>query len=70
MNRMWGGCIVRVIMELTPHSEPPSYGRFVLSSPIAVEAILGEQPLVKLVVKRRRLWVRKYVSRPPPQEEE
>jgi hypothetical protein len=70
MNRMWGGCIVGVIMELTPHREPPSYGRFVLSSPIAVEAILGGQPLVKLVVKSRQLWVRKYVSRPPPQEED
>jgi hypothetical protein len=71
MNRMWGGCIVRVIMELPPLREPPSYGRFVLSSPIAVEAILGGQPLVKLLVKSRQLWVRKYVSRrPPPQEEE
>jgi hypothetical protein len=39
MNRMWGGCIVRVIMELPPLREPPSYGRFVLSSRIAVEAI-------------------------------
>ncbi|KAK3143043.1 hypothetical protein QOZ80_4BG0357100 [Eleusine coracana subsp. coracana] len=64
---MWGDCVERVVMEKTPPGEAPLYGRVVLCSVTAVQAILGGQSLVKLVFNGRQLWARKYVSRPPPQ---
>ncbi|KAK3143042.1 hypothetical protein QOZ80_4BG0357090 [Eleusine coracana subsp. coracana] len=65
----WGhGYVQKVTMDKNPAGEPLPYRRIVFYSADAVAMILGEQPLVQLVINGLQLWARKYVPLPPPQQ--
>jgi hypothetical protein len=64
MDRKWGDCIVRVLMEKTTGGAPPMYGRIIFKSEAFVSLVLNGEPLVKITIAQRQIWLRKYIPRP------
>ncbi|CAL4935894.1 unnamed protein product [Urochloa decumbens] len=60
----WGDCIVRVLMEKTTGGKPPMYGRIIFKSEAFVSLVLNGEPLVKITIANRQIWLRKYIPRP------
>ncbi|PAN03568.1 hypothetical protein PAHAL_1G000800 [Panicum hallii] len=63
-RQKWGDCIVRVLMEKTTGGTPPMYGRIIFKSEAFVSLVLNGEPLVKITVGHRQIWLRKYIPRP------
>nr|CAB3483976.1 unnamed protein product [Digitaria exilis] len=62
-RQKWGDCIVRVLMEKT-RGKPPMYGRIIFKSEAFVSLVLNGEPLVKIAIGHRQIWLRKYTPRP------
>ncbi|KAK8461220.1 hypothetical protein SEVIR_1G000900v4 [Setaria viridis] len=63
-RQKWGDCIVRVLMEKTTGGAPPMYGRIIFKSEAFVSLVLNGEPLVKITIAQRQIWLRKYIPRP------
>ncbi|CAN6247592.1 unnamed protein product [Urochloa humidicola] len=63
-RQKWGDCIVRVLMEKTTGGIPPMYGRIIFKSEAFVSLVLNGEPLVKITIANRQIWLRKYIPRP------
>ncbi|RLN09165.1 hypothetical protein C2845_PM11G11450 [Panicum miliaceum] len=63
-RQKWGDCVVRVLMEKTTGGTPPMYGRIIFKSEAFVSLVLNGEPLVKITVGHRQIWLRKYIPRP------
>ncbi|CAN6243891.1 unnamed protein product [Urochloa humidicola] len=62
-RQKWGDCIVRVLMEKTTGCTPPMYGRIIFKSEAFVSLVLNGEPLVKITIANRQIWLRKYIPR-------
>jgi hypothetical protein len=51
-------------MEKTTGGTPPMYGRIIFKSEAFVSLVLNGEPLVKITVGHRQIWLRKYIPRP------
>ncbi|KAL6848460.1 hypothetical protein ACP4OV_021754 [Aristida adscensionis] len=63
-RQKWGDCIVRVLMEKTTGGQPPMYGRIIFKKEAFVSLVLNGEDLVKISIRDRQFWVRKYIPRP------
>ncbi|KAF7040202.1 hypothetical protein CFC21_050118 [Triticum aestivum] len=60
----WGDCVVRVLMEKTKGGLMPMYGRIIFKTEAIVKLVLNGERLVKISIRHRQIWLRKYVPRP------
>uniref|UniRef100_A0A0E0EWA5 RRM domain-containing protein n=2 Tax=Oryza TaxID=4527 RepID=A0A0E0EWA5_9ORYZ len=63
-RQKWGDCVVRVLMEKTAGGSQPMYGRIIFRSEAFVQLVLNGERLVKISIRHRQIWLRKYVPRP------
>ncbi|BAT10137.1 Os10g0182800 [Oryza sativa Japonica Group] len=67
-RQKWGDCVVRVLMEKTAGGSQPMYGRIIFRSEAFVQLVLNGERLVKVTIRHRQIWLRKYVPRPAATE--
>uniref|UniRef100_J3N1C3 RRM domain-containing protein n=1 Tax=Oryza brachyantha TaxID=4533 RepID=J3N1C3_ORYBR len=63
-RQKWGDCVVRVLMEKTSGGSQAMYGRIIFRSEAFVQLVLNGERLVKITIRHRQIWLRKYVPRP------
>uniref|UniRef100_A0A0E0QX03 RRM domain-containing protein n=1 Tax=Oryza rufipogon TaxID=4529 RepID=A0A0E0QX03_ORYRU len=59
-RQKWGDCVVRVLMEKTAGGSQPMYGRIIFRSEAFVQLVLNGERLVKVTIRHRQIWLRKY----------